>query len=835
MEEAWLALQERLDRCDVLLLGLVLLYAFSILIALGLYYVVGRVTVAGLLAAFGMLIVAWGGFYLLHPLLRSPSAALTLRCAHPPLRFGYRSSTDRVQVEYRRRSDKQSPEKPVAGIPGGKSQLSAGWVWGIATVILALAAFLRFTSANYADLKGDEADVLLGSIATIYGEGQPLFLHTKGPGEMLVPAIVGLLAGRFDEFTVRFPFALAGVMGVAGLYLLGRLLFDDITAVVTMAIAAIDGLFLHYARTAQYQSLVFMFVVWAIYCYYHYYRQGRGTFHLAGTLCLAAAALTHYEAALVAPVGLYLTYKRVRQRKDLTIPVVSALLFVVALAAFYVPFALHPHLRSTTKYLAGRIGSQLLYDNFAAFYINALTYSSMYYVVLAGCLLGVALVREVLKISRPGLALLSGVAVLGGISALALGTEQARAAWLLFIYVTLLALWLAASTVDVAFKTLLFWVALPFLAYMFLVARPGSHYYIYTGAFALLAGSTVSAALRVWQDLSLRRSWRMATAIVGGVALLGVYAMLAYYPYMVYLRNDLEYVLTYPKYRSEFYVTDPRFPFGERIGFGFPYRLGWQMVGHLYRTGALSGDWDSNDEGNSLVWYTLGIPRNPCFPRYYFLGEIGYKEEGLPVPDDLIEEQYSLKARVWDNGELRLRIYEYAPDESPAEPIDLVEPAVYSSYVTPEEFHTVPYADRLRLIPHPLSVNLEDKVRLVGYSLDTQWARPGGRLVVTLYWQATARMKDSYKVFTHLEKERLWGQADDVPVCHTYPTNGWEVGEYVVDRHVMILPPDLPPGTYPVLVGMYEPETGERLEVRDDSGKIKGNDVLLQEVTIPVR
>ncbi len=88
----------------------------------------------------------------------------------------------------------------------------------------------------------------------------------------------------------------------------------------------------------------------------------------------------------------------------------------------------------------------------------------------------------------------------------------------------------------------------------------------------------------------------------------------AAYQYLLVVRNDLEYILTYPDHRHPFFVTDNNFPFRTRIGFGLPYRLGWQMVAHLYRTGQLEGDWTANDVGNSINWYTMGHARSTCYP-----------------------------------------------------------------------------------------------------------------------------------------------------------------------------------------------------------------------------
>jgi hypothetical protein len=45
---------------------------------------------------------------------------------------------------------------------------------------------------------------------------------------------------------------------------------------------------------------------------------------------------------------------------------------------------------------------------------------------------------------------------------------------------------------------------------------------------------------------------------------------------------------------------------------------------------------------------------------------------------------------------------------------------------------------------------------------------------------------------------------------NTGRTTLWQVGELYQDHVVLRIPPDLPPGDYPVLVGLYDPETGAR-------------------------
>ena len=65
----------------------------------------------------------------------------------------------------------------------------------------------------------------------------------------------------------------------------------------------------------------------------------------------------------------------------------------------------------------------------------------------------------------------------------------------------------------------------------------------------------------------------------------------------------------------------------------------------------------------------------------------------------------------------------------------------------------------------------------------------------------------------------LVAQDDAVPVNWTYPTTQWQAGEYIRDEHVLSLAEATPRGDYTIFVGMYDAETGIRLDVADDQGK----------------
>jgi hypothetical protein len=99
-------------------------------------------------------------------------------------------------------------------------------------------------------------------------------------------------------------------------------------------------------------------------------------------------------------------------------------------------------------------------------------------------------------------------------------------------------------------------------------------------------------------------------------------------------------------------------------------------------------------------------------------------------------------------------------------------------------------------------------------------------LTITLYWQAVRRMDESYKFFVHLydaETDELLAQKDAVPRGWSYPTNWWEAGEIVTDEARLSIG-DLSPQDYELAVGVYNPDSGERLPVAENPTRLPVND-----------
>jgi hypothetical protein len=126
---------------------------------------------------------------------------------------------------------------------------------------------------------------------------------------------------------------------------------------------------------------------------------------------------------------------------------------------------------------------------------------------------------------------------------------------------------------------------------------------------------------------------------------------------------------------------------------------------------------------------------------------------------------------------------------------------------------------------------LDGKVRLLSYQLDTSRVKAGGEVPLTLYWQALREMGESYTVFTQLidEANRIWGQKDNPPASGTFPTSEWREGEVVEDSYTIPVQADAPQGTYRLIVGMYDSQTMQRLPVSGQEGQAQGDSVLLEE------
>jgi hypothetical protein len=194
-------------------------------------------------------------------------------------------------------------------------------------------------------------------------------------------------------------------------------------------------------------------------------------------------------------------------------------------------------------------------------------------------------------------------------------------------------------------------------------------------------------------------------------------------------------------------------------------------------------------------------------------------EHRLEVPPDIPPVQYLLRVGLYDQstGE---RLMVLADDGSTTGDSITLQPVrvIRAKPVSP------------RQLPYRVEYTLGGQIELLGYDLEVgdwklevgDWRLGIGDFELTLYWRAKAVVEDDYTVFVHLVDQggKLWGQGDSVPVRGMYPTSAWLPGQLVEDRHVIRVDPDVPLGSYRVLVGLYDPATLERLEAVGPEGPV---------------
>ena len=128
---------------------------------------------------------------------------------------------------------------------------------------------------------------------------------------------------------------------------------------------------------------------------------------------------------------------------------------------------------------------------------------------------------------------------------------------------------------------------------------------------------------------------------------------------------------------------------------------------------------------------------------------------------------------------------------------------------------------------HLLNVRLQgaetgDEITLLGYSLLNDRLAAGDIALITLFWQAGRTPARRYKVFLHVldGADHIVGQRDAEPGGGARLTTLWRPGEVIPDNHGLPIHPATPPGEYRLEVGMYNPDTGQRLVTPEGEGQV---------------
>lgn len=543
-------------------------------------------------------------------------------------------------------------------------------LWIYLILVIGLASLFRFAHLGFSEFQGDEIDITVAAQRTLLGETEALFTSMRGPAQTLVTAAFFLFTGKFQEWIPRMPVALASLMTVVTVFLLGWRMFNLRVGLLAGLFLSIEGFVLAYGRIVQMQSTLIFMMALSVLCYYHFVQTDDQAlsvrYQVLGSLFFALGLLSHQEMAVMIPVLAFLYFVKYGRRfwKENTggLVILVTLILLVS-GSFYLPFLLNPQFSETFGYYSGSIVGRGVTNNLRQFALVGTFYNSTYYLACLLLLIAWSWGRNLRSVisSVPFSGVLAGLISAGSLAVAILPVLTAQSSpWPGLILFTLLAAALVGtSRVSLEYRVLFLWFFVFFIPYSFYLKELHVHYYVYFLPWTILAATSLEELYRggAVRLQRLGAVWPQVYRGIGVTLFSLLYGLCGYYAWLVFLRPTPEYALTYPQYRHPFYLT----LYDERHGeaFGFPQKSGWKTISYLYQTGALRGAYETNELYQKAQWYTRRQFRDADPPRYYFLAETPHRLQAGPWPAPFEPAAYHLIGTVMVGGLPRLRLYEH--------------------------------------------------------------------------------------------------------------------------------------------------------------------------------
>jgi mannosyltransferase len=322
---------------------------------------------------------------------------------------------------------------------------------------------------------------------------------------------------------------------------------------------------------------------------------------------------------------------------------------------------------------------------------------------------------------------------------------------------------------------------------------------VYTGRYllpcllpvALLTGAGLDGVWRLVWTLFLRLkfprwgAWGAGVLAAGSAAAIGLglpfgVALRAYYFDPAYAREDWRTIAAHIQGQElpgqSIVLLNSAYPFLHYYQGQLPYVILPADLDHLHDEASTAAALDQLIRAPGRVWW------------------VGWQWE-IADPYNLVESQ--LREHGSEDGELSWWV------PGPSSPI-----RVAAYHVQAGGFKPLPR--------QPLNVSFGDgAMRLTGYHLQGR-AKPGQRVTLLLWWELESLPPARWHVFIHLltgpDLSSVVAQADKAPLNDHYPFSVWPRGSPVQDLYALDVPRDAP-AALQLAVGVYDPETGERLTV----------------------
>lgn len=227
------------------------------------------------------------------------------------------------------------------------------------------SALIRFTDLGYSDYSPDETTVMSFFRST----DKPAYLldQRKGPMQIVVAATALRVSGDiFDEFSLRFPFAVASLVAVVVVYAFVSSLTNNVfSGLVAATFFSFNGFFVAFGRIVQYQSLNILFSFLSLLFFLNLSKSTGKKIYINGVLgviALSFSLLSHWDFIFVLVPITYFVYsflirqdvsRATKKRTLFTLVVIGSLLTL----PFLIPFLSNLSTHSDNQaYFSTRVG-----------------------------------------------------------------------------------------------------------------------------------------------------------------------------------------------------------------------------------------------------------------------------------------------------------------------------------------------------------------------------------------------------------------------------------------------------------------------------------------------
>jgi hypothetical protein len=355
----------------------------------------------------------------------------------------------------------------------------------------------------------------------------------------------------------------------------------------------------------------------------------------------------------------------------------------------------------------------------------------------------------------------------------------------------------------------------------------------------LLTGAVIYGVVQ-WATVTWSSQGRLVFTAISGLNVLLAMGLAGWLPrrlagivlttvcgFMLVVSASAPFTTIRPAYAAE-RQTDVTLPNAVGVDFGDRMRLA------SYQVSA-----DRVQPGESVtVWLRWDVLRSMDRDWSVFV-HLNDPVLGVPIAQrDMYPGQGLLATRLLKPGDQLLEKYVLTVPATAIAPADLDLVAGLYDLAGGERLPLATGDDSVRLatirmdgrggaVPNPISINFENRLRLVGFELSDRRLSAGEPLTLSLFWEASSAIAPDYTFFAQLlgAENHRWAAAD-VPA----PTSTWPVGE--PQRVEFTLAPDAgtPADVYPLLVGVYTRTADggfDRLQTVTPEGRLADDSVRL--------